>query len=171
MPYEFRDRPIATDRDGVRTMAEATGFFRPDEVEVATELVEESLAKGDDSGYYFYFAVAADTPQHGKSPATADSLMGYVCYGPTPCTIGSFDLYWIVVDKRCQGQGLGQELMQRAEKAAKLMGGRRMYVETSGKELYLSTQRFYEKAGYRVAARLQDFYDAGDDKLIYEKIL
>ena len=171
MEHLFRDAPTKSDVEAIRRMAEATGFFRPDEVAVATELIEEALAKGDASGYYLYLAVAADAPGRAGSSATADSLMGYVCYGPTPCTIGSFDLYWIVVDTRRQGKGLGKELMRRAEESAKARGGRRMYVETSGKEQYQATRRFYEKAGYRVAARLEDFYDIGDDKLIYEKIL
>jgi ribosomal protein S18 acetylase RimI-like enzyme len=140
-------------------MAEGTGFFRPDEVDVAVELVEERLAKGEASGYYFFFAERDGLPA------------GYVCYGSTPCTIGSFDLYWIVVAKENQGNGLGLELMRLAEVAAKKMGGRNMYVETSGKELYVSTRKFYEKAGYAKAATLPDFYDLGDDKIIYQKAL
>lgn len=171
MNFIFRDKPLPSDVEAVRRMAEGTGFFRPDEVDVATELVEETLAKGTASGYYFHFAADADAQAVPSSPTSAVPIMGYVCYGPTPCTVGSFDLYWIVVDRRCQGNGLGLELMRLAEASTKLMGGRQIYVETSGKELYRPTQRFYEKAGYRVAATLPDFYDMGDDKIVYHKIL
>ncbi len=159
MPLAYRDAPLPSDIAAVRRMAEGTGFFRPDEIDVAVELVEERLAKGIESGYCFHFA-----ERDGK-PA------GYVCHGPTPCTIGSFDLYWIVVGRENQGAGLGLELMRLAEADARNRGGRNMYVETSGKELYRPTRRFYEKAGYRIVARLPDFYDLGDDKLIYQKEL
>lgn len=159
MQITFRDKPAGTDAGAIAVLVAGTGFFRPDEVEVAKELVEERLAKGEDSGYYFWFA------DIGGIPA------GYVCYGPTPCTIGSFDLYWIAVDKEQQGRGLGLALAGMAEDSARAMAGRRMYVETSGKEQYRPTQAFYEKAGYRRAAVLPDFYDAGDDKIIYQKDL
>ncbi|MCD8140635.1 MAG: GNAT family N-acetyltransferase [Planctomycetaceae bacterium] len=165
----LRSTPLPEDVQAVRRMATETGFFRPDEVDVAVELVEEHLAKGTDSGYYFHFAVDPERPETHEP--VYDPPLGYVCFGPTPCTIGSFDLYWIVVDKASQGNGLGLQLMHQAEQSARTMGGRRMYVETSGKELYRPTQRFYEKAGYSVAARLPDFYDLGDDKIIYQKNL
>ena len=159
MNLTFRTNTLPTDIDSVRRMTEGTGFFRPDEIDVAVELVEERLAKGPNSGYYFMFA------ENNGVPA------GYVCHGPTPCTIGSFDLYWIVVDKDNQGQGLGLALMRMAEDSAREMDGKRIYVETSGKELYRPTRAFYEKAGYFQAATLPDFYDVGDDKIIFQKNL
>lgn len=159
MDVLFRDLPRPSDVDDIRRLVEGTGFFRPDEVAVAAELVEERLAKGTDSGYYFWFADMDGRPA------------GYVCFGPTPCTIGSFDLYWIAVDRKRQSRGLGLRLCALAEESARAMSGRGMYVETSGKEQYLPTQRFYEKAGYRKAAELPDFYDVGDAKIIYSKKL
>ncbi len=155
----YRAEASPGDMEAVRRIVDGTGFFRPDETDVAVELVEERLAKGERSGYHFWFAEADNT------------LRGYVCFGPTPCTVGSFDLYWIVVDSAWQGAGIGRELMRRAEESSREMGGRRIYVETSGKELYRPTREFYERVGYREAARLADFYDVGDDKLIYEKTL
>ncbi len=159
MPLTYRNAPLPSDIAAVRSLAEGTGFFRPDEINVAVELIEERLANGVDSGYYFHFADLDGEPA------------GYVCHGPIPCAIGSFDLYWIVVDKENQGKGLGLALMRLAESEAGSWGGRNMYIETSGKELYKPTQRFYEKAGYHVVARLPDFYDLGDDKIIYQKEL
>lgn len=159
MDMRFRDAPRPDDVDAVRRLVSGTGFFRPDETGVAAELVEESLAKGTGSGYHFWFADANG------------ALVGYVCYGPTPCTIGSYDLYWIAVEKKCRGLGLGRRLAGMAEESARRQGGRRIYAETSGKELYRPTRAFYLKAGYGEAARLADFYDLGDDKIIYCKSL
>ncbi|MFO7978718.1 MAG: hypothetical protein R6U64_08675, partial [Bacteroidales bacterium] len=87
----FRDTVIASDRDQVRAIALSSGFFRPDEVEVAVELVDEVLEKGEASGYHFIFALIDEQP------------VGFVCYGAIPCTIGSYDLYWIAVEEKYRG--------------------------------------------------------------------
>ena len=46
-----------------------------------------------------------------------------------------------------------------------------MYVDTSTRPDYLPTRRFYERNGYTLAASLPDFYDTGDGKAIYCKVL
>lgn len=158
-PVVYRDTPLPSDLEAIRQLADGTGFFRPDEVLVAVELVEERLAKGEASGYYFRLA------------ESAGRLVAYSCFGPTPCTIGSYDLYWIVVGKEWQGRGLGLEVERVTASAIARAGGKRVYAETSGKDLYLPTRRFYLKAGYFAAATLPDFYDVGDDKVIYQKNL
>ncbi|MEJ5343084.1 MAG: GNAT family N-acetyltransferase [Thermogutta sp.] len=156
---DFRSTVRSDDRLAVRRLVESTGFFRPDEVDVAEELVTERLLKGPASGYEFLFA-----DQEGQ-------LRGYVCFGPIPCTVSSWDLYWIVVDPAHQRRGLGRRLLQEAEKAIRAAGGTRVYVDTSGREQYRPTRLFYEKNGYQVAAVLEDFYAPGDPKVIYVKVL
>ena len=159
MSLVFRDVPAESDPKAVRKLVAGTGFFRSDEVDVAAELVEERLAKGLASGYHFWFA------------DDAEGLAGYVCFGQIPLTVGSFDLYWIVVNRRFQGTGVGRQLAEKAEESAKNMGGRIIYVETAGKQQYQSTRAFYEKTGYKVAAELPDFYEPGDAKIIFQKHL
>jgi ribosomal protein S18 acetylase RimI-like enzyme len=153
----LRGQVAPADRDAVRRIVEATGFFRPDEVDVAVELVDEALAKGAASGYHFIFA------------ETAGVVAGYACYGPIACTLGSYDLYWIAVDPNRQGQGLGQLLLREAERQIAQSGGRHIYIETSGRPQYTPTRAFYQRCGYEVAAVLAEFYDRGDDKVIWRK--
>jgi ribosomal protein S18 acetylase RimI-like enzyme len=98
-------------------------------------------------------------------------LIGYACYGPTPCTENSYDLYWIAVHPSSQRHGIGRRLMIEAERLIAQGGGRRVYVETSQRADYGSTRRFYERCDYRVEAILPDFYGPGDGKLIYCKVL
>ncbi|WP_347243787.1 GNAT family N-acetyltransferase [Thermogutta sp.] len=155
----FRTTVRPEDGPAVRRLVESTGFFRPDEVAVAEELIAERLAKGAASGYEFLFA------EHDGQ------LQGYVCFGPIPCTLSSWDLYWIVVNPAYQRQGLGRRLLQEAEKAIRAAGGTRVYVDTSGREQYRPTRLFYEKNGYQVAAVLEDFYAPADPKVIYVKVL
>ncbi len=148
-----------TDREVVRNISAATQFFTDDEVAVAVELVDERLARGDVSGYHFVFADEGDT------------TIGYACYGPIACTRGSFNLYWLVIDPSHQGQGIGGQLVGEVERLVSQAGGRQLYIETAGRELYGPTRRFYERIGYVEAARFVDFYDVGDDKVVYEKRL
>jgi ribosomal protein S18 acetylase RimI-like enzyme len=97
--------------------------------------------------------------------------VGWVCYGETPCTLGTYDIYWLAVDPKTQGMGIGRKLMDFAEAGIKSAGGRIAIVETSGSERYRSTQIFYERIGYKEAARVEDFYAPGDAKVIYTKLV
>ncbi len=36
-------------------------------------------------------------------------------YGPTPLTLGTFDLYWMAVDPKAQGHGIGKALVRWLE--------------------------------------------------------
>ncbi len=155
----LRYETTPADRGNVRDICTATKFFTDDEVAVAVELVDERLARGDASGYHFVFA-----DDH-------ESTIGYACYGPIACTRGSFDLYWVVVDPRHQGKGIGRQLIADVERLVAALGGRQLYIETSSRELYTSTRHFYERIGCVEAARFVDFYDLGDDKVVYVKSL
>ncbi len=155
----FRNDVVAEDAERVRRLVDITGFFHPEEVAVARELVEERLAKGEASGYHFILA-----EHFGR-------LAGYACFGPIPCTDASYDLYWIAVHPDFQGRGLGRRLLAESERRIKAAGGRRIYVDTSQRVQYASTRAFYESRGYRLETVLKDFYAVGDGKAIYCKTL
>lgn len=142
----------------VRQIVESTGFFSPAEVDVAVELVEEHLSRGPEYGYLFVFA------------ESDGEVAGYTCYGPIACTEGSFDLYWIVVRPEFQGKGVGRYLLGETERRINEGGGRRLYVETSGRAQYAPTRSFYERCGYRREATLEEFYGPSDDKVVYVKV-
>jgi D-alanine-D-alanine ligase len=153
----LRDTVCPGDVQIVRGLVASTGFFAAAEVDVAVELVQEHLARGGASGYFFIFAEL-----RGRT-------VGYACYGPIACTIGSYDLYWLAVDQALRNCGLGRILVKACEDRVAQLGGRRMYIETAGRELYKPTQAFYQRCGYQVEAVLRDFYSPGDPKIIYSK--
>jgi ribosomal protein S18 acetylase RimI-like enzyme len=155
----LRYEVVPDDRCRVRDLVLSTGFFSSAEIDVAVELVDERLAKGGVSGYEFVLAEAGAR------------LIGYACYGPIPATEGSYDLYWIVVDKRCQQQGYGRLLLETCEQQIRAAGGQRIFVDTSNRSQYAPTRAFYERCGYRREALLRDFYAFGDDKVIYGKAI
>lgn len=158
-PISFRYEVSPADRELVREIVASTGFFSDEEVAVAFELVDERLAKGPASGYHFVFA-----ERNGH-------VLGYTCYGPIALTAASYDLFWIAVNKAHQGQSIGKILLERSEQLIRAEGGRQVYIETSNRGQYASTRGFYLRCGYREAAVLKDFYNMGDDKVIYEKVL
>ena len=153
----FRDELLPTDLPEIRAIVESTGFFYPAEVDVAVELAHERLTKGAPSGYHFIFA------EHGGR------VVGYTCYGEIACTVGSYDVFWIAVYNDFRGHGLGKTLLTRTEQAIAQRGGRRIYLETSGREKYQPTRAFYDRCGYHAEATLKDFYALGDDKVVYVK--
>lgn len=158
MRLAYRDHVMPADRDTVKDIVESTGFFHTEEVDIAVEIVDERLEKGEPSGYHFLFCENGDA-----------DVLGYTCFGPIPGTEKSFDLYWIAVHRQYQGRGIGRGLLGRSEDVIKSKGGSRIYIETSSRELYRPTQAFYTASGYIQEAVLQDFYSPGDSKIIYVK--
>jgi ribosomal protein S18 acetylase RimI-like enzyme len=98
-------------------------------------------------------------------------VAGYACLGPTPLTESTWHLYWLCVHPSVQGQGVGQALQTHAEELVRARGGARLVVETSGRPDYERARRFYERAGYRLAGRIPNYYRLGDDCLFYCKPL
>jgi len=155
----YRSRAQQADLPALRRLVAAARVFYPEERQVAVELLEERLRRGSKSGYEFFFATFA-----GR-------LVGYCAWGNVPLTRQSYDLYWIAVDPKAQGQGIGQQLMTLAEAAVADRGGGGLYIETSSRAVYARTRRFYRDAGYRQVARLRDFYAEGDHKVVFCKTI
>jgi GNAT superfamily N-acetyltransferase len=155
----YRTTARREDRDNIGRLVTQTGFFSADEILIVKELMDERLAKGDESGYFFIFA------------EKAGRLVGYACFGPIPGTMHSFDLYWIVVGPSWQGRGIGRSLLSEAEQRMVLQGAKRVYIETSSRPQYKPTRDFYNAEGYREEAFLADFYSPGDGKIVFVKAL
>jgi len=154
----IRIRPFTLeDRSPILEILYRTRMFTPLEIEVARELIDAWLYHPEQKDYILYTA-------EGEGKVT-----GYVCYGPTPATEGSFDLYWIAVDPLYQRSGIGKELLLFTEKRIQECNGRLIIIETSSQEKYAPTRSFYERNGYTLEARIKDFYRVGDDRLIYVK--
>ena len=158
-------RPLrARDRPAVTRILESVGNFTPSEIAIALELIDAWLATGESSDYYCLVLDTSPDPDH-------IDVQGYVCYGPTPLTESTFDLYWIAVDRAAQGNGYGRRLIEATEQEVRRRHGSLLMIETSSQESYGSTIHFYERAGYALVARVPNFYRAGDDKLIFAKSL
>jgi ribosomal protein S18 acetylase RimI-like enzyme len=152
-------RPMsAADKTPLMRILKNTPEFKPFEVVVAEELIDYYLSDGVKSGYNILIADDGE-------------VAGYVCYGETPCTVGTWDIYWIAVSQDKRGKGIGKLLDSAAETAIRKANGRLAFIETSSTPLYDNTRRFYQGRGYETIARIPDFYMPGDDKLILQKKL
>jgi len=150
-------RPLSTaDRRRIEEITRAVLVFRNDEVPVALEVFDGAVGGSSD-----YIALGATVDER---------LVGWICWGPTPCTLGTYDLYWMAVDPTMQGSGIGAALLREME--GRLAGSARLIVvETAGRPDYRPTRAFYEARGYRKAAIIPDFYAPGDDQVVYVKAL
>ncbi|HEX6669781.1 MAG TPA: GNAT family N-acetyltransferase [Gemmatimonadales bacterium] len=150
-------RPLtAADRRRIEEITRAVRVFRDDELPVALEVFDGAVAGSPD-----YTALGA---------VLDGRLVGWICWGPTPCTLGTYDLYWMAVDPAAQGAGIGSVLLRAME--GRLAGSARLIVvETAGRPDYRPTRSFYEARGYRRAAVIPDFYAPGDDQVVYLKTL
>ena len=150
------------DRARLAELLVATGAFHADEVEVALALFDRAQATtnggaggdGTEDGYEFLGAF------------DDERLVGYACFGATPATEGTYDLYWLAVDPAAQGRGIGRALVRAVEQELGGRGARLLIVETSSRADYAGTREFYAHRGYVEAARVRDFYAPADDRIV-----
>jgi GNAT superfamily N-acetyltransferase len=146
----------AADRDRIEEITRAVGLFRDDEVLVALEVFDEAVRGG-----------AGDT--YSALGAEVDGLLGgWICWGPTPCTLGTYDLYWMAVDPQLQGTGIGTGLLLEMERRLQDLA-RLIIIETTGRADYSGTRAFYQARGYSPVATIADFYAPGDDQVVFAK--
>lgn len=138
-------------------------MFTDDELSAAIHQVDDTLRRRSRSDYVVN---VAELDERGKRV-----VVGYTSHGPTPKTEDVYDLYWIAVDPRYQGQGIGQQLLRFVENDVRGRNGRMLLIETSSKESYRRTLRFYEACGYDEISRIKDFYRLEHDKVIFCKRL
>ena len=149
----------AEDKPALMRLLGATPEFKPSEVAVAEEVIDGYLADPVNSGYHILVA------------AEAGFVAGYLCFGPTPLTESTWDIYWEAVALTERGKGIGGALMMAAEEAIIRSSGKQALIETSGQASYEATLRFYLGCGYLEVARVPDFYSPGDAKIILRKVL
>lgn len=182
----------SADQARILEITAATGVFREEELQIAAEVfgdavgaAEAAAATGDSPSAQMPAgstrppaapaASAASAPQPSLPyyllGAELDGrLVGWICWGATPCTEGTWDLYWLAVDPATHGQGVGSVLVEEME--SRLRGKARLIaVDTSGRADYAPTRRFYQARGYKAAAVVPDFYAPGDDQVIFTKAL
>lgn len=168
-PADLSIRPFGAERAGrLAAVLEATGVFSPDETNVALELLHE--AAGSPGGSLDDHEGSSPPPYSFLGSFTPDGeLVGFACYGPTPGTDRTYDLYWIAVDPAHGRAGIASLLIDEVERRLHGQTARLMVVETSSRSDYTPARRFYARRGYAEAARVAGFYAPDDDRIILTK--
>ena len=156
----FRTRVRRQDGGSIEDLIRRAGVFNDSEIAIARELVDETLAKGEEaSGYYFLIA-------DGER-----GIEGYACLGPVPGAHRRCELYWIAVDPDAQRRGLGRRLQHAAEDLARDLDAVYLIAETSTLPAYAAARDFYRSGGFTLVAEIPDWHDDGDGMAIFRKRL
>lgn len=147
------------DVDRLLELTRSCGVFRPDEIEIAAEVLRDAVRDGVGGHYQVLVAEL-----NGRA-------VGWSCHGRVPLTDATFDLYWIAVDPQQQRSGIGRILLSEVERQIVAIGGRWLLAETSSTDIYRATREFYLRCGFHVVSQIDDFYRAGDGKTTFGKRL
>lgn len=146
----------SSDESLMQTLLHDIELFNQEEIDVVNELLGVYLHQEDKKDYQFF----GHENEHG-------SLVSFICFGPTPMTKNTFDLYWIGTHPQLRGKGLAVKLIDHMKKTMITAQAKLIRVETSSKELYANTQAFYDRLNFIEAARIKDFYNDNDDLITY----
>ncbi len=145
------------DTTALIAIADAIGF-QPNELEHLSEMLADYFGGDSDSDHFWI------TDDH-------NGPVGVAYCEPERMTNRTWNLQLIAIRPDHQGQGRGATLLRYVEQTLTVRGGRMLLVETSGLPGFERTRAFYAKCGYEEEARIRDFYAAGDDKVVFRKVL
>ncbi|PMB51914.1 GNAT family N-acetyltransferase [Fischerella thermalis CCMEE 5201] len=145
------------DTTALIAIADAIGF-QANELEKLSEMLSDYFS-GDSNSDHFWITDDDNGP------------VGVAYCEPERMTNRTWNLQLIAILPDRQGQGRGTRLLHYVEQTLTVRGERILLVETSGLPSFERTRAFYAKCGYEEEARIRDFYAAGDDKIVFRKVL
>ncbi|MDJ0687605.1 MAG: GNAT family N-acetyltransferase [Xenococcaceae cyanobacterium MO_188.B32] len=146
------------DKKALMGIAGAVDLFSPQELEELDRMLTEYF-DGNLNSDRFWITYDDGDP------------VGVAYYAPEPYTEGTWNLYFIAIHPNRQREGIGAKLLCYIEQMLAKRGERVLLIETSGLPNFEGVRAFYRKHGYDEEARIREFYKAGDDKIIFRKVL
>jgi len=146
---------VPDDITGLKAVLDSISLFPPEMLE---ELIHDYFQNPATEDIWF-------TTTESGTPVS----IGYCA--PEKLTSGTYNLYAIGVRADVQGRGTGKMMMGFLENYLRNQGHRILIVETSGTEAFALTRKFYEQLNYTREAVIRDFWQEGDDKVVYWKKL
>ena len=104
-------------------------------------------------------------------------VIGTCGYRQVPESYGSGWVSWTYVHQDHCGKGLGKQLFRYVLDHAIDAGAQKLfikvsnYVDEEGRNIYLAATKMYESFGFECEIVSKDFYDDGEDQIIYSKNL
>lgn len=147
------------DTEALIGLCKATKLFQPNELEELSGMLS-AYFKGNLDGQHKWLAGEEDS-----------ELIGVAYYAEETFAYGVSNLLLIGIHPNRQREGRGTELLSHVEQELKKKGERILIIETSGLESFAATRAFYKKNGYDEEARIREYYNPGEDKIVFRKAL
>jgi ribosomal protein S18 acetylase RimI-like enzyme len=155
---------LPSDRPLLEALLASLPAFTDDERAVALELVDASIARPEVDDYRFILSFWSSVAPPGE-----ERLAGYLCYGRTPMTRSTYDLYWIATSPDFARSGVARGLVNSLEAEIARDGGGIIRVETGSREGHGAAVHFYDAVGFTRTATIPDFYAPLDDLIIFTR--
>ena len=150
-----RVRPTSSnDLPALRAVIDSTGLF-------PGEMLDDMIAP----------FLSGDEGSHRWLTLDDGEPIGIAYVVPERMTEGTWNLLLIAVRSDRQAVGFGGSLLETVERSLAETGQRVLLVETSGLPEFDRTRAFYDRHGYRREAIIRDFYQEGEDKVVFWKRL
>jgi len=146
---------LRDDVDELKKVVDSCGLFPS---EFLDEMIFDFFTNDQSQDIWFTF-VENNTPH----------AIGYCV--PEEFTNGTYNLLAIGVSSEYQRSGIATEMMRYIENLIKQKEGRLLIVETSSDEAQMRARNFYNKMGYKQMAVIEDFWNDGEDKIVFWKKL
>ncbi len=149
-------RPVLkSDIEGLKKVVDSSELFPS---EYLDEMISDYLNNPDTQDIWF-------TNIDGNTP----TAIGYCV--PEKFTMGTYNLLAIGVSLDFQRTGVATEMMSYIEQKLKQKDGRILIVETSSDDAQMGARKLYNKIGYTQIAVIKDFWNEGEDKIVFWKKL
>ncbi len=109
--------------------------------------------------------------------SVAGKVSGISGYRQIPESYGSAYLSWTYISKKLIGTGLGKKLFLHVMEQIGISGGNEVFIKLSnykdeeGYEVYGAARKFYTSMGFKEQITAFDYYDEGEDLIIFSKQL
>lgn len=146
------------DAPAVVDLAVASGLFAVEDAVIVRTMMSDYFAGKSDAGHLCLID-------------EQDEPLAVAYFEPAVATERTWYLTMIGVRSDRQGEGRGSALLARTEDILRDRRQRLLLVETSGSPAFERTRNFYVRCGYESEARVRDYYEPGDDMILFRKDL
>ncbi|MCC0176119.1 GNAT family N-acetyltransferase [Waterburya agarophytonicola K14] len=147
------------DKAALISLCQITELFQPNELEELSSMLSA------------YFEDGLDGEHKWLTDEEDGQLRGVAYYAEETFANGVSNLLLIAVHPEYQRKGRGTEFLRHVEAELRRMGKRILIIETSSLDSFEATRAFYRKNGYDEEARIREYYNPGEDKIVFRKVL
>lgn len=162
------DGSVSLARDDRQTRAvEAADMPALKAVIASTQLFPPDLLDGMVQAY---LDAPASTGEFWLTNTGATPVCLAYC-APERMTAGTWNILLMATHASHQGRGWGRALVAAVVERLANRSAHLLLVETSGLPDFARTRGFYKRVGFEEEARIRDFYQAGEDKVVFRRSL